>query len=449
MSVKVRFAPSPTGHLHVGNCRTALINWLFARAQNGTFLLRIDDTDPERSTSAYETAIREDLAWLGLTHDEEARQSNRLDVYAAAAEKLKAMGRLYPCYETPEELTFKRKLQRGQGRPPLYDRAALSLTAEEIAAHEAAGRKPHWRFKLDDTVVEWQDLVRGPVRFEGAHMSDPVLIREDGRPIYTLASVVDDIDMHITHIVRGEDHVANTAVQCQLINALGHDYKAFTFAHLSLLTGKEGEGLSKRLGSLSIGELRENNILPMAINSLLGRLGTSLPVEAFAEMAPLIDHFSFDHFSRATPKFSEEELSQLNTQLLHKLPFDKIADQAAALVPEITESFWVNVQRNLTDLGDLKNWWTICRGEITPVLDPADKDFIDGLYHDLKATAADVDLGDWFKGARKDSSRKGKQFFMPFRLALTGQSHGPELPKILHLMGRDKALMRLKDALSA
>lgn len=446
MTIKVRFAPSPTGYLHVGNCRTALINWLFAQNMGGTFLLRLDDTDVARGKPEYVKRIYEDLAWLGITIDEEVQQSMRLKRYATQAAYLKSTGRLYPCYETSEELAFKRKKQLAQGKPPLYDREGLNLSAEDVKRFEAEGRIPHWRFKLDNAAIKWHDLVRGDVHFEGTNLSDPVLVREDNSPLYTLASVIDDMDMGVTHIIRGEDHVANTAIQVQLIEALGGNSVDFSFAHLPLVADEKGDGLSKRLGSLSVSELKEMGILPQSLCALLARLGTSDPVMPFTSMTPLIHSFSFEKFARATPKFSWTELETLNAKVLHEIPFEAIASYLPAGLP-ITPAFWQNVQTNLSNIQDIVTWWTICCGDVTVILAPEDKGFILEAYTHLKENL-DMNIAQWFEAFKTSSDRKGKNFFMPLRLALTGESHGPELPKILSLMGSDKTLERFDLALT-
>lgn len=449
MTVKVRFAPSPTGYLHVGNCRTALINWLFAQQQNGTFLLRLDDTDQERSDKKYEKAIFEDFNWLGLTYDEIDRQSTRLHLYEEAANHLKKIGRLYPCYETPEELAFKRRQQLGQGQPPIYDRAALALTDMEKEAFERKGRLPHWRFKLEDKPIAWEDLVRGPVHFEGGKLSDPVLVRADGRPLYTLASVVDDIDLDVTHIIRGEDHVANTAVQIQLIEALGGNPQKFHFAHLPLLAGESGEGLSKREGSLSVRSLQHEGILPLALIDLLGRLGTSLPIEAFPSKQPLIKGFSFANFSRSTPKFTLDELRALNTKLLHTLSYNEAKPYLTAW-PQVTRSLWDNVQANLETLDDLGDWIQMYETDPTPTCLPTDAPFLQ-IALDVLPTQGwnESNIWElWLSALKKRTTCKGKALFMPLRQALTGQDHGPELSKIVRLLGYDKIRARLKKALS-
>ncbi len=441
MSVTVRFAPSPTGFLHVGNVRAALMNWLFARQQGGTFVLRLDDTDLERSTEEYANAIKTDLQWLGLNFDKVYKQSERFTSYDAAVEKLKSDGRLYACYETGDELDRKRKLQMARRLPPVYDREALNLTDEQKAAYEAEGRKPHWRFKLETPArVEFTDLIRGKVSIDMESVSDPILIRGDGSYLYTLPSVVDDIDMGISHVVRGEDHVTNSAVQVQIFEALGGS--APEFAHFSLLTALDGDGLSKRKGSLSIGALRdEENIEAMAIISLLARLGTSESIEPVLDMAPLIDGFDFGKFARKAAKFDTKELERLNAFIVHHMPFD-VAKQRLQL-DGLDEAFWTTVQPNLTKLSDVHDWYNIVKGPVKPVID--DVDFIAKAASLFPEGEVTTDTwGQWTSIVKEETGAKGKNLFMPLRLVLTGQSHGPELKPLLPLIGGDRIRARLK-----
>ncbi|MBP7905790.1 MAG: glutamate--tRNA ligase, partial [Alphaproteobacteria bacterium] len=384
MTIRVRFAPSPTGMLHIGNARTALITWLYARSRNGHFLLRIDDTDLERSKKEYEDAIEDGLKWLGMNWDEKTRQQDRLDYYNVKIEQLKASGRLYPCYETSEELELKRKSQLARKLPPLYDREALKLTDEQKKAFEAQGRKPHWRFKMNHAPIRWDDEVRGPVHFEGADMSDPVLIREDGSPLYHLCSVIDDIDYQMTHIVRGEDHVTNTAMHVQMFEALGA--KPPSFAHLPLLSDAHGGKLSKRLGALNLKELRDQEGLePMAVVSLLARLGTSDPIEPFTEMKDVIGHFDIAKFGRGTPKFDQEELTRLNAKILHHMSYTQIKPRLTQIgLTEMSESFWEIVRPNLEKLEDAKEWWRVANGPVEPVIE--DQAFITEAAKLLPAT---------------------------------------------------------------
>lgn len=435
----LRFAPSPTGLLHVGNARVALINWLFAKANGGSFILRLDDTDLERSKPEYVAAIEQDLTWLGLTWDRKEFQSARLDHYTAAADNLKAMGRLYPCWETAEELEYKRKRQMARGKPPIYDRSALSLSPEDIAKLDAEGRKPHWRFKLEHEEVRWDDLVRGASHYHGANLSDPVLIRGDGSFLYTLPSVVDDMEFGITHIVRGEDHVTNSAPQIQLFQALGGTAPAF--AHLPLLTGAGGEGLSKRLGSGSLRDLREQGVEAMALNSLLAKLGTSDAIEIRHSLADLAAEFGWDKFGRGTPKFDPAELERLDARLLHSASFHEIKDRLG--LPEADEAFWLAIRANLTLLSEAADWWAICRAALAPAIE--DKDFTDAAAALLPPEPWDsTTWGSFAEAVKLATGRKGKALFHPLRMALTGRENGPELKTLLPLIGRERAESRLK-----
>lgn len=442
MTVAVRFAPSPTGRLHVGNLRLALVNWLFARRCGGVFLLRMDDTDAERSTDEFAAGIEKDLTWMGLSWDRFARQSDRLDRYAAAAAALRASGRLYACYETPEELSLKRASLVSQGRPPIYDRAGLRLTDEDRARLEDRGRKPHWRFRLESDPIEWNDGVRGPQRFHGRDLSDPVLIREDGYPLYTLSSVVDDADLGITDIIRGEDHVTNTAVQIQIFQAIGAAVPRF--AHLPLLTDAAGQGLSKRLGSLAIGSLRDDEgVEPLALAGLLAKLGTSDPIEPRASLEELVAEFDMSKVSRSTARFDPEDLYRLNARILHVLPFETVRGRLADMgATDVDEAFWAAVRPNLTKLADVRDWWSVTHAPVAPVIEDAD----------LLAVAAgllpaepwdETTWGAWTAAVKDASGRKGKALFHPLRLALTACDKGPELKSLLPLIGRERASARL------
>jgi glutamyl-tRNA synthetase len=432
--ITVRFAPSPTGLLHVGNARTALLNWLFAKKLGGRFLLRIDDTDAARSTKAFEEAIYRDLDWLGLSHDGTDRQINRLAVYSTAFYKLQAAGHIYPCFETEAELERQRSLLAARKLPPVYNRA--SLEPANKAKWEGEGRKPHWRFKLSRSKVSWTDLVRGPVEIDTATMSDPVLVREDGAFLYTLPSVADDIDMAISHVVRGEDHVTNTAAQIEIFQALGGPVPKF--AHFPLLVGAGGEALSKRLGSLSLESLREDGLEPLAAASYLAKIGTSDPVEPRQSLGELAGEFDFAKIGRAPAHFVPEELLALNARTLHAMPYSAVAGR----VPQ-GEAFWEAVKPNLTKLSDAAAMARLVTGPVTPVIEDAA----------LAAKAATLlppepwDEGTWSlwtKAVSAKTGAKGRGLFHPLRLALTGLEHGPELKKLLPLIGRDRSLARLE-----
>jgi glutamyl-tRNA synthetase len=440
MTTVVRFAPSPTGKIHVGNIRAALTNYLFARKTGGKFLLRLDDTDTERSTEAFAQGIYADLAWLGLKHDLFATQSGRAAEHNAAADKLRAMGRLYPCYETADELDRRRKRQLAQHKPPVYDRAALKLTAEQRAAFEAQGRKPHWRFLLSGKQVEFNDLIRGPVHIDTASLSDPVLIREDGRFLYTLPSVVDDIDFKVTHIIRGEDHVTNTGVQIEIFEALGAAVPVF--AHFSMLVGAGGEALSKRLGSLAIEGLREDGIEPQAINSLLAKLGTSDPVVVRGTLEELVADFDLSKFSRAPAHFDPADLKTLNHKLLHGLSYDAVAGDLQKLGVGGGVQFWEAVRDNIELLKDVRGWWQVVEGPLEPVIEDAN---VAAAARELLPTGpfTDATWGEWTAAVSAKTGAKGKALFRPLRLALTGQPHGPEMRKLLPLIGPERAAKRL------
>ena len=437
MTVKVRFAPSPTGYLHLGNVRTALVNWLFARKIGGEFWLRIDDTDTERSKAEYEDALKEDLAWLGINWDGFFKQSDKFVQYEIAKQKLIASGRLYPCYETQEELEVQRKMQASRSLPPIYNRTSLKLSDEQKAKYESEGRRPHYRFLLEDKPIIWQDLIRGEAKFQATHMSDPVLAREDDVPLYTFASVVDDGEMGITHIVRGEDHVSNTAVQMQIFEALG--YTLPVFGHLALLKTKEGE-MSKRVGGNDIRTLRENGIMPMAINSLLAHIGTSDAVEPFADLQDLVTQFDFKKFGRSPANYDVVELEKLNEKLLHKLPFSEVK----SLIPFADEKFWISIQANLKNITEAKMWWDILHGEVLPDLTVEERDFVRETLALLPVENWNESTWDeWLSAIKPTTTRKGKELFMPIRKALTGLDHGPEFKKLLQLLGYERTVKRL------
>jgi glutamyl-tRNA synthetase len=436
----VRFAPSPTGLIHIGNARTALLNALFARREGGTFILRFDDTDLERSKPEFAQAIEEDLAWLGIEPDIVVRQSERFELYGAAAERLRAMGRLYACYETPDELERRRKRQLVRGLPPIYDRAALKLTDDERARLEAEGRRPHWRFRLDHRTVAWSDLVRGDSHVDCASLSDPVLVREDGTYLYTLPSVADDIDLKITHVIRGEDHVTNTAVQIQIFEELGAG--APVFGHHNLLTTASGEGLSKRLGHLSLKGLHEAGLEPEAVASLAVLVGSAeavRPVASLDDLARLID---FAHISRAPAKFDESELEHLNSKLVHTMSYERVRARIERMGVGGGEAFWNAVRTNLTKVSDAAAWWPVVEGPVTPVI--TDSNLIGTAAETLPSEPWDGSTWRaWTEALKAKTGAKGKGLFMPLRLALTGLDHGPELAPLMPLIGRDKVSRRL------
>lgn len=435
-----RFAPSPTGFIHIGNLRTALMNFLIARKAGGEFILRIDDTDPERSKEEYVDGIKQDLEWLGLHWDRVERQSERLDQYAAAADKLRDIGRFYEAFETPTELDLKRKKQLNMSKPPVYDRAALALSEAEREAMRAERGNGVWRFKLDHERIEWNDGILGDISIDAASVSDPVLIRGDGQVLYTIASVVDDTEMGVTNVVRGSDHVTNTATQIQIMKALGATPPAF--AHHSLLTGPQGEALSKRLGTLALRDLREQGIQPMALLSMMARLGSSDPIELRMEMAELIDGFELSHFGAAPTKFDVADVFPMTGHYLQALPLAKVADQITALgVPDdLAEAFWTVTRDNITTLKDLDGWWTLLRDGAEPDIDDEDKEFVAQAMALLPEGPLDTTTWKSWTGAVKDATgRKGRGLFMPLRKALTGQSHGPDMSGVMPLLQVIKA----------
>jgi len=433
--VVTRFAPSPTGYIHVGNLRTALMNYLIARKSGGTFILRLDDTDQERSKQEYADGIMADLDWLGLHWDRVERQSLRYDRYAAAADRLRANGRFYECFETPTELDLKRKKAAAMGRPPVYDRASLGLTDDQKAAARAEGKLGYWRFLLDQTRIEWEDGIIGPLSIDAASVSDPVLIRADGQVLYTFASSVDDIEMGVTHIVRGADHVTNTATQIQIMQALGGTPPAF--AHHSLLTGAQGEELSKRLGTLSLRDLRARGVEPMALLSLMARLGSSKPVELARSIDELAEGFDVGSFGAAPTKFDAEDLFPLTRGVVQARPFAEVRDRISALgVPaDLAESFWAVAKGNITVLDDLAPWWALIRDGAEPLVDAADRDFVAQALAMLPPQPWTAQTwGDWTGAVKAATGRKGKDLFRPLRRALTGRDAGPEMADLMPLL---------------
>ncbi|MET0154506.1 MAG: glutamate--tRNA ligase [Rickettsiales bacterium] len=439
MTVVTRFAPSPTGFLHIGNARTSIACGMLALATKGKYILRIDDTDAERSREEYVDGLRRDLAWLGAEWSEEQRQSERFDRYNACVEQLKAEGRMYACYETSEEIDIKRKILLGRGLPPLYDREGLRLSDAQKRAFESEGRKPHWRFKLNSAeAIAWTDAVRGELSFNAADLSDPVVIRENGTPTYLFPSAVDDVDMGVTHVVRGEDHITNTAIQIQIFTALGAVPP--TFAHLSLLKTKEGK-ISKRKGGNAIKDLREEGVESAAVVSYLSRLGTSRPVIPLSGMKEAAEDFSFSHFSRASCIFDHEELERLSAKIVRGYEYGDVRNRGS--VKYVDESFWNAVRGNLSRVSDAEEWRSICADAPSPYREEAEF---------LREAASLLPGGEWNENTwiewtnvlKERTGRKGKQLFMPLRLALTGKESGPELAALLPVIGKTKAKERLE-----
>ncbi len=430
-----RFAPSPTGYLHIGNLRTALFNYLIAAKAGGSFILRLDDTDPERSREEYAEAIQEDLNWLGLKWDRIERQSARLERYEEVAQQLRDMGRLYECFETPTELDLKRKKQLNMGKPPVYDRAALALTeAEKTRLREERG-PGHWRFKLERERIEWKDGILGDLSIDAASVSDPVLIRGDGQFLYTLASVADDLDFGVTDVVRGSDHVTNTAVQIQIIEALGGTVP--TFAHHSLLTGPQGEALSKRLGTLALRDLRARGIEPLALLSLMARLGSSRPVELAGSLEDIAAGFDLESFGAAPTKFDQADLLPLTAQHLAAQPFAAMREKIAALgVPDDkAEAFWQVVRENITTADDMETWWKLMREGAEPLIDEEDREFVAQALELLPPSPWSPNTWrDWTAAVKEATGRKGRALFMPLRKALTGRADGPDMARLMPLL---------------
>ena len=437
MTVTTRFAPSPTGWIHVGNLRTALMNYLIARKSGGQFILRLDDTDQERSKEEYADGIKADLDWLGLHWDRVERQSLRMDRYRETADQLRGAGRFYECFETPVELDLKRKKLLNMGRPPVYDRTSLALDEAGRAAMRAEGREGYWRFLLNQNRIEWTDGILGPISIDAASVSDPVLIRADGQVLYTFASSVDDIDMGVSFIVRGADHVTNTATQIQIMEALGGTPPSF--AHHSLLTGPQGEELSKRLGTLSLRDLRARGVEPMALLSLMARLGSSKPVELIGSMEELVDTFDISAFGSAPTKFDAEDLFPLTRHYVQGLPFVAVADRIAALgVPDDTaQAFWAVAKCNITVLADLGDWWALFRDGAEPLVDEGDREFVRQALAMLPPQPwTQTTWGDWTAAVKEATGRKGKDLFRPLRRAMTGRDAGPEMADVMPLLHR-------------
>ena len=441
MTVITRFAPSPTGLLHLGNIRTALINWLYARTHNGKFILRIDDTDQERSKDEYISKIKYDLEWLGIDYDDTFNQSSRFEGYREQFEKLKADGRIYPCYETPEELERKRKLQMASGGKQVYDRSSLSLTDEEKRAYEDDGRKPHWRFLLQTERLKWNDLLKGELDIDLTSLSDPVLFREDGVPLYTFSSAVDDIDYNITNVIRGDDHTSNTAVQIEIINAI--DKNRITFAHHALLKASSGDKLSKRDNVISIDSFRKLNIEPLAILSLLATIGTSQSIELKDSINQIISEFKLETISTSPGRIEIDVLNALNKKQVQKLNFDDVKERLKNVDEKIDEKFWNTIRSNLETVEGVKQWSDIVFD--SKLIEAEDKEYIKSAMELIPDDPWDENTWElWTSAIKEKTGRKGKELFLPLREAFTGMSHGPEMKLLIQLIGREKILERVK-----
>ena len=441
MTVTTRFAPSPTGLLHLGNIRTALINWLFARTNNGKFILRIDDTDTERSKDEFVSKIKYDLEWLGIDYDETFNQSSRFEVYKERFEFLKDQGRIYPCYETPEELERKRKLQLAAGGKQVYDRSALKLTDQEKSDFENEGRKPHWRFLMNSERIKWNDILKGDIEIDLTSLSDPVLFREDGVPLYTFSSAVDDIDFNVTNVIRGDDHISNTAVQIELINTF--DKNNLVFAHHALLKASSGDKLSKRDNVISIESFRESNIEPLAILSLLATIGTSNSIELKNSIDQIINEFRINTISTSPGRIETDLLNALNRKLIQSYDFDKVKDRLGKVDQKIDEKFWTAIRGNLNTVEEIKQWADIVFDSM--IIEPKDKEFISLAIDLMPDEPWDDDTWDkWTLAIKEKTNRKGKELFLPLREAFTGLSQGPEMKKLIQLIGRSKIIERVK-----
>ena len=441
MTVTTRFAPSPTGLLHLGNIRTALINWLFARTNNGKFILRIDDTDTERSKDEFVSKIKYDLEWLGIDYDETFNQSSRFEVYKERFEFLKDQGRIYPCYETPEELERKRKLQLAAGGKQVYDRSALKLTDQEKRDFENEGRKPHWRFLMNSERIKWNDILKGDIEIDLTSLSDPVLFREDGVPLYTFSSAVDDIDFNVTNVIRGDDHISNTAVQIELINTF--DKNNLVFAHHALLKASSGDKLSKRDNVISIESFRESNIEPLAILSLLATIGTSNSIELKNSIDQIINEFRINTISTSPGRIETDLLNALNRKLIQSYDFDKVKDRLGKVDQKIDEKFWTAIRGNLNTVEEIKQWADIVFDSM--IIEPKDKEFISLAIDLIPDEPWDDNTWDkWTLAIKEKTNRKGKELFLPLREAFTGLSQGPEMKKLIQLIGRSKIIERVK-----
>lgn len=440
--VRLRFAPSPTGFLHAGNVYTALRNFLMAKKHNGEFILRMDDTDHVRSKQEFVDGIQEDLSWLGMNWDHLDFQSHHLAEYADVAEKLKASGRLYACYETPEELEIMRKSLLSRGKPPIYNRQALKLTSEDHARLQSEGKKPHWRFFLNEKPVIWDDLIRGEVRIDATNISDPILIRENGDPVYLLCTAVDDLRHKITHIFRGEDHVTNTSINIQILEALDTNPEDFQFAHFPLIADISGEGFSKRTDSFRIRVLRDQGFEPMAINSVLATIGTADAMHHFMDMDTLVQAFDIKKFSKSTAKFGLDDVAILNKKIVHHMSFQQAREKLKSY-PEVTEDFWNRVHTNLEKISDIEHWVKSCLYPIQPVI--TDVPFLFQAKAALENLNWDNDTWSlWLHTIKTSSGKKGRDLFMPIRLALTAEEHGPELKDLFMLIGKERVLARLE-----
>ncbi len=437
----LRFAPSPTGLLHVGNLRTAIINWLFAKKHDYDFLLRIDDTDDTRSKKEYVDFIEEDLKWIGLEWSLKYAQSDRLGAYDDAFNYLKSNNLIYRCFETDEELSLKRARQRSAGLPPVYDRSSLRISKDKIIQYESEGRSSYWRLKLPDKPIIWKDKIYGEVRFDSKSYSDPVIIRADGRYLYTITSVVDDIYSKVSNIIRGSDHLTNSGIQIYLFQALGS--KAPNFFHHSLMTSADGEPLSKRIGSLSIRGIRESGIEPEVLLNYLTFVGDITNQSEFYEISELAKNFDAQKLSKSNAPFDERLLKEVNSGFLQQQNYDFFKKKSDLLgLKQVPKEFWGAVKNNIKVFDEIKDWTEVIYGNIQPVID--DPEYINLALNLIpEVDFNELSWQNWTETIKEKSGRKGKKLFMPLRLSITGKDFGPEMAKLLPLIGKEKTLSRL------
>ena len=440
MTINLRFAPSPTGDLHLGNLRTALINWLLAKKLNGNFMLRIDDTDTARSEERFVHSIINDLGWLGIVHDKLVRQSERLDRYQAKIEQLKNIGKLYPCFETKEELERKKKLPIASGRPPIYDRQSLNLSTKEKEKYSREGRKPYWRLLLEEKTVSWKDLIKGEIDIDLKNTSDPVLVRQDGTPLFTLTSVVDDIELQISHVVRGDDHISNTAAQILLTEYLGGSN--VSYAHHSLLTTKSGEAFSKREKSLGLDSCRKQGIEAMTINSFLAKISTSDAISCFYNMEGLIKDFDISKISESPAKFNIIDLQRLNVKLIQGLDYHDAKNRFDEMNIKVTKELWLAIKNNIISLAEAEIWLSIISKHVVPIIkDKKITELASSLLPDEPWNENTWDT--WISKIKEKTSVRGKDLMFPIRLAITGREGGPEMKKLLPLLKKELVKKRL------
>ena len=441
MTSKSRFAPSPTGLLHIGNARSAVINWAHIKNKGGEFILRIDDTDTERSKKEYENKIKKDLLWLGLSWSKTFNQSQRKEIYDKKILFLKESNKIYPCFESLEELSLKRKTLLSSGKPPIYDRSALKLTTDQIEDLITKGQAPHWRFKLEDEIIEWQDLIKGKISFDTKNLSDPVLIREDGSLLYHLHSVVDDIEENITDIIRGEDHITNTAFHIQLFKSLNAHVPRF--GHHPFLTDEEGKSFGKRLGSLSIQKMYEDGFESLTLLNYLLSIGTSKNLSKEKNIDLLVNNFNINSLASSSPKFSINVLKLLNKDMLQSYDFSDVKQKFIDLkIKDASEDFWIFIKNNINYFSESLDWISVINSNETYI--DNSNDYLNIAAELLPEDPYDETTWDvWTDLIKNQTGKKGKELFMPIRFALTGRNKGPELKYLLPLLTKKHILKKL------